>query len=98
MDFAHIIQTVLVGGFATTIAVQILKSALIPVAFQNYKRLTAFAVSVVAAWLAEVQGGLNLSLVHQPLQWATVVLGTFFVAIVTYNNLRPTQPVEAPKV
>lgn len=92
MNVVDFLQTILVGGVATTLAVQFLKSHLIPVQFERYPRLTAFAVSVLATGVAvwqkceDVVAGCQ-SLVQQPLDYAAAVLGVFLIAVVTYNNV-----------
>lgn len=88
----NFIQVLLVGGFATTIAVQFLKSNFIPVQFQKYPRLTAFGVSILATVVAVWQQCQNVvagcqTLLQQPLDYVAATIGIFLVAIVTYNAL-----------
>jgi len=90
MQVIDFIQVILVGGVATTIAVQFLKSNFIPVQFEKYPRLTAFGVSVLATVVAVWQQCQNIvtgcqSLLQQPLDYAAAVAGIFLIAVVTYN-------------
>lgn len=92
MQVIEFIQTILVGGVATTLAVQFLKSNIVPLQFQKYPRLTAFGVSVVATGVAiwqkcqDVVAGCQ-TLVQQPLDYAAAVAGIFLIAVVAYNNI-----------
>lgn len=95
MGMVELIQTILVGGVATTLAVQFLKSKVIPVEFQRFPRLSALGVSVVAAVIAAYQqcsDGSCSALVNQPIDYAGAVAGIFIVAVVTYNNVLKDKP------
>lgn len=92
MQVIEFLQVILVGGFATTLAVQLLKSNFIPVQFQKYPRLTAFGASIVATGIAVWQKCESLvqgcqALVTQPLDYAAAVAGIFLIAVVAYNNI-----------
>lgn len=92
MEVVEFLQTVLVGGVATTLAVQFLKSNLIPVQFQKYPRLTAFGASVIATLVAVWQNCQDVvegcqALLQQPLDYAAAVAGIFLIAVVAYNNV-----------
>lgn len=97
MEVVEFIQTILVGGVATTLAVQFLKSNFIPVQFEKYPRLTAFAVSIVATIVAvwqkcqDVVAGCQ-TLLQQPLDYAAAVAGIFLIAVVAYNNVLRDKP------
>jgi len=93
----NFIQVILVGGFATTLAVQFLKSNFIPIQFQKYPRLTAFGVSILATAVAVWQQCQNIvagcqTLVQQPLDYAAAVAGIFLIAVVTYNAVLREKP------
>lgn len=95
MGIVELVQTILVGGVATTFAVQILKSKMVPVAFQNYPRLSAFGASIIASSVAAYQqcsDGSCSALVNQPLDYAAAVAGVFIVSVVTYNNVLKDKP------
>lgn len=90
MQVIDFIQVILVGGVATTIAVQFLKSNFIPVQFSKYPRLTAFGVSLLATGVAVWQQCQNIvagcqTLLQQPLDYAAAVAGIFLIAVATYN-------------
>lgn len=92
MEVVEFLQTILVGGFATTLAVQFLKSNLIPVRFQQYPRLTALGASIVATLVAVWQQCETVvegcqALVQQPADYVAAVAGIFLIAVVAYNNV-----------
>ncbi len=90
MDVVNFLQAILVGGVATTLAVQLLKSNFIPVQFQAYPRLTALGVSIVATAVTiwqqcqTVVAGCQAFL-QQPVDYIAAVAGVFLIAVVTYN-------------
>ena len=98
MDYLNTL--VLIAAGATTLAVQILKSRIIPVGFQNYPVLTNIAVSIIAAAATIGFAGISFDVNH----WQ-VILTTFIkislVAALVYNQLIGNSPVikatEAPK-
>lgn len=97
MQVIDFIQVILVGGIATTIAVQFLKSNFIPVQFEKYPRLTAFGVSLLATAVAVWQQCQNIvagcqTLLQQPLDYASAVAGIFLIAVVTYNAVLRDKP------
>lgn len=82
-------DTVIVAGVATTIATSLLKSKLIPVAFQNFPRLTAFVVSIIASVIAYSQKGIQIStFAVDPVQSVSYILAVFLMASITYNNIK----------
>lgn len=86
MDVIKIFETIIAGGFATTIATNILNSNLIPIPFQRNKRLTAFGVSVIATLVALYQQGIR----DFSADWTcnlAILLGVFITSAVTYNNI-----------
>lgn len=92
MEVVEFIQTILVGGVATTLAVQFLKSNFIPVQFEKYPRLTAFGAALVATGVAVWQKCADVvegcqALLQQPLDYAAAVAGIFLIAVVAYNNV-----------
>lgn len=97
MQVIEFLQVILVGGMATTLAVQFLKSNFIPVQFQKYPRLTAFGVSVLATGVAvwqkcqDVVAGCQ-TLLQQPLDYAAAIAGIFLIAVVTYNAVLRDKP------
>jgi uncharacterized membrane protein YoaT (DUF817 family) len=100
MDLQSLINYVtMTAAAATVIGVQILKSPLIPVRFQNYPVATAAVVSAIATYFA---------LATQHFVWAlgnwTQIVGTFvtvlLVSALTYNHVVQKSPaiksLEAP--
>ena len=87
MDNQVFINSILVGGGATLIATQVLKSKLIPVQFQKYPRSTAAVLSLVAAIVAEYQAGLTVN-IHDTPTLVGLFVGTLWVAISVYNHLQ----------
>lgn len=87
MDVQNLFSSILVGGGATVIATQLLKSKYIPIAFQNHPQWTAALVSLVAAIIAEWQAGVSVDYHNLP-NLAAVFVGTLWVAISVYNHLR----------
>lgn len=85
----EVFVSILAGGVATTLAVQLLKSKLIPfVPAEKYPRITAAVVSVVASVAALVQSGVSWAFVTStPQVIVAVVGGTLLVAASVYNNV-----------
>lgn len=101
MDLQSLINYVtMTAAAATVLGVQILKSPLIPIRFQNYPVLTGALASAVATYFA---------LTTQGFVWAwqswTQVVGTFvtvlLVSALTYSHIVQKSPalksIEAPK-
>lgn len=88
----EIFVSILAGGVATTLAVQLLKSKLIPfVPAEKYPRITAAVVSAVASVAALVQSGVSWAFVTStPQVIVAVVGGTLLVAASVYNNVLKT--------
>lgn len=86
MDFISFFQSIILGGTATTVMTEILKSPYIPANFQKYPRLTTGVVSLIAATIAVYNSGITLSSFHDVLSWVEVILGTGAVAVFTYKN------------
>lgn len=82
---------VLVGGGATIIATQLLKSKYIPIGFEKHPQWTAGAVSLIASVVAEWQAGVAAS-VHNLWSLGAVFVGTLWVAISVYNHLKDNSP------
>lgn len=87
MDTFNLLNGVLIGGGATIIATQILKSRYIPIAFEKHKQWTTAAVSLVAAIITEYQSGITVN-VNDISQLVAVFVGTLWVAISVYNHLK----------
>lgn len=87
METITLFQSILVGGVATTLATQILKSPIVTfIKAEKYPRLTALVVSVIAAVATIANQGLSLKSLAV-IDVATVVVGTLLVAAATYNHL-----------
>lgn len=89
LDTATLAQVggVLVGGGATILATQFLKSKYIPVQFEKYPRWTAGVISLVAAIITEWHAGIRLDFSNLPALGA-VFVGTLWVAVSVYNHIR----------
>lgn len=85
----EIFVSILAGGVATTLAVQLLKSKFIPfIPAEKYPRITAAVVSAVASVAALVQSGVTWAFVTStPEVIVAVVGGTLLVAASVYNNV-----------
>jgi hypothetical protein len=101
MDLNSLINTVTVlAASATVVAVQILKSPLIPLKFQNYPVLTATGASIVATYLALLSTHFSFVWKH----WTDVVaevVTVLLVASLTYTHIVAKSPalkaLEVPK-
>lgn len=86
MDLQTFIQSAVVGGGATSLATELLKSKYIPVQAQKYPRITAAIVSVVASgifiWHTQA---------HPPTSdwklWVALAAATLITAADTYNHI-----------
>ena len=87
MNTQVFLNSILVGGGATLLATQILKSKYIPIQFQKYPRTTAAVVSLIAAVVSEYNSGTSVNLHDLPTLTALFV-GTLWVAINVYNHLQ----------
>jgi len=89
MDLFQILVTIISGGVATTLAVQLLKSSLIPfIKAETYPRITTAVVSVIATVVAFVQNGVTLDYVLSAPEVAVAMIGgILLVAANTYNNV-----------
>lgn len=90
MNYAHFVilfQSILLGGGATLVATQILKSKYIPIGFEKYPRTTAAVISLIASVVIEYQAGVILDFHNLP-NLAAIFVGTLLVAISTYNHLQ----------
>lgn len=85
--FVEFFKAILLSGVATTMAVEVLKSKYIPIAFQNYKRLTTIGVSVAASVFAVFSHDPSTLGVDSWPDVAAIFSGTLLIAVVTYNNL-----------
>lgn len=79
-------QIVVLGGVASSILTEVLKSNLIPLDFQKAPRWTVLlvstGVSVLAVWLSPVSANLV-----SVLDWLTVIALTAGAAVFTYRNV-----------
>lgn len=82
----NIFQQILLGGGATLIATQILKSDYIPVQFEKYPRATTVVVALISALIAEYQAGALMNY-HNIASLGTIFVGTLLVAITVYNQI-----------
>jgi uncharacterized membrane protein len=97
MTLIELIQTVFVGGFATTIATQMLKYVPTDL-FEKNPRVTAFGVSVIAAIVGAYRQGLTIEMIGTEwTNWVVLVGGIFVLAAVTYNNVVPKKEAVAPQ-
>lgn len=87
MDLVTLIQSVLVGGSATTVATEVLKSPFIAfIKAESYPRTTAVILSVLASVLIILQQNIafaTLSVVN----WISLAVGTLLVAVATYHGV-----------
>lgn len=81
-----ILSGILLGGGATMLAVQILKSKLIPISFENHKRATAAVVSLIASVITEEQAGVTINIHNLP-SLGVLFVGTLWIAVSVYNHL-----------
>ncbi len=87
MNTVMLIQSLIVGGTATALATELLKSPYIPVPAQKYPRVTALIVSIIASVVAVMQSGFNATTLHSWTDGLALVCGTLIVSSVTYNQL-----------
>lgn len=85
--FYQMFATLIVSGVSVAVAVEILKSNLIPVQFQKYPRLTALAASVAASVIAVFNSPIRAVVIDTPVEWVAVVAGTMIMAAITYNQI-----------
>ena len=81
----NLLNYILVSGGATVIATQILKSKYIPIQFEKYPKETTFAVSVIAAIIAEYQAHVSFNWHNLP-SLLSMFVGTILIAVLTYNH------------
>lgn len=86
MENSTLLAGVLLGGGASVLATQLLKSRLIPVGFEHYPRSTAAMVSLVASIITEWQANVTISF-HNLSSLGVVFVGTLWVAVSVYNHL-----------
>jgi hypothetical protein len=80
------VQYILLGGGATLVGTQILKSKYIPIQFEKYPRTTAAVVSLIAAVVTIYQAHIAINL-NSMANLAAAFVGILLVAISTYNHL-----------
>src|SRR3954447_1819474 len=87
MTLTQLVQSILVSGTATTIAVQMMKSQIFPFPAEKSPRLTAFVVSLIASAIAVMQGGFDFTRLTDWTSYLPVVCGTFFISAITYEKV-----------
>ena len=87
MDITYLVESVLVSGTATTLAVQIMKSRYFPLPVERSPRLSAFIVSVIASVITVTQVGVDWNNLHDWTQILPVVCGTLIVSAATYKAI-----------
>ncbi len=87
MSTVEILQSVLVGGAATSIATQILKSSYVPVPATDHPRITAAVVALVASVIAVASAGVNYASFADLTSVVAIFAGVLLVATNTYNQL-----------
>lgn len=90
MDFMEFFKALILGGGATMVATSILKSNFIPLPFEQYPRLTAIAVSIVAASIAVYQADQTIFNRQGLVEWLSLIVGIAATAMVTYKAIKPT--------
>lgn len=85
--FYQMFATLIVSGVSVAIAVEVLKSNLIPVQFQKFPRLTALGASIVASVIAVYTSPIKEVVVDTPVEWVAVVAGTLILSAITYNQI-----------
>lgn len=85
MEIVHLAQVALLAAGAVTVAHEILKLKLVPLAFANrYPVPTNIILSVIAALIVKWQ---DLATLHSFGQWAAFIGLVAVIAAVTYNQL-----------
>lgn len=84
--FVEFFSTIVVSGVATTLATQMLKSSMIPVPVEDYPRISAGVVSILATFGSIYVSDASL-MVNSFIDWTAFVVGTFLVSVITYNNV-----------
>lgn len=87
MSTVEILQSVLVGGAATSIATQILKSSFVPVPATDHPRITAAVVSLVASVVAVASAGINYASFADLTSVVAIFAGVLLVASNVYTQL-----------
>lgn len=88
---------IVVGGVATTAAVQMLKLDFLGGIAKRYPRLTNLAVSLLASVVAVYNSSLEL-VIHGFWQTMAFAVGIFVVAAITYNNVVKTNESSATRL
>ena len=87
MEVVSIIQAVLIGGSATALATEILKSPFIAfIKAESYPRITAVILSVVASVLIILHQNIAFATLSVE-NWVALVVGTLLVAVATYHGV-----------
>lgn len=87
MDTSSLAQATVLGGLATTLATEILKSQYIPVPATKYPRTVAAVVSLLAAGYVVYQYNVhNIAGMTWP-NWLALAGLMFLVSVTTYNHV-----------
>lgn len=84
-----LLSGILLGGGASMLATQLLKSKFVPIQFEKYPRATAAIVSLIASIITEWQANVVINL-HSLPSLGVVFVGTLWIAVSVYNHLLNT--------
>ena len=89
MNDYTLLSGILLGGGASMLATQLLKSDFVPIPFQRHKRATAVFMSLLASIITEWQAHVTVDIHNLP-SLAVVFVGTLWIAVSVYNHLLNT--------
>jgi hypothetical protein len=87
MDLSQLTQLSVIGGVATALATNILKSPYLPVPAQNHPRFTALVIALGASTYTAWQAGFRVDNAHDWTQWVALSCGILIVSVNVYNHL-----------
>lgn len=85
-DAIKMFETIISAGVVTSLATNFLKSPLVKIPFNKYKRMTALGVSIISTFIALYQQGVR----DFSADWRyniVVLIGVFITSAITYNNI-----------
>lgn len=85
-DAIKMFETIIGAGVVTSLATNFLKSPLVKIPFNKYKRMTALGVSIISTFIALYQQGVR----DFSADWrynTVVLIGVFITSAITYNNV-----------
>jgi uncharacterized membrane protein (DUF441 family) len=85
-DAIKMFETIIGAGVVTSLATNFLKSPLVKIPFNKYKRMTALGVSIISTFIALHQQGVR----DFSADWrynTVVLIGVFITSAITYNNV-----------